>query len=226
MSVLVVVPTKSNISGLTRLAGQLVSDPAVGELVVVADGPDALRSVEGLGLASCRVESVPLGSGIHVMWNLGLQAREAGSHVLFLNDDVSLGPDAVGRLEAVLEAYPTLGIVCPSYASEALTEDYRPVYGTCRGIYNGTGGLAGFCMMLRSELADSWRFDERMKWWYGDDDVLNWVLKRGYKAGITSWATCRHDHSVTIEGDPPADFAATVERDREIFETKWSNDAR
>jgi hypothetical protein len=226
MSALVVIPTKSNLSGLSRVVGQLVSDPAVGKLVVVADGPDALRAVESLGLDPLvLVESVPEGSGIHVMWNLGLESRPRGSHALFLNDDVVLGPAAVGRLEAFLDAFPTVGIVSPSYASETLTGDYRAVHGTCRGLYDGTGGLGGFCMMLRDRLAETWRFDERMKWWYGDDDVLNWVLSRGYEAGITSWATCLHEHSVTIRENPPADFAATVERDRLVFEMKWSNGA-
>jgi len=77
-------------------------------------------------------------------------------------------------------------------------------------------------MMLASDLAQSWSFDERMKWWYGDDDLVNWVNAQGRICLITNKAKCHHAHSQTVDKDPPENFAQTVNNDKEIFEKKWS----
>jgi len=82
--------------------------------------------------------------------------------------------------------------------------------------------MAGFAMMLASDLAQSWSFDERMKWWYGDDDLVNWVNAQGRMCLITNKAKCNHAHSQTVDKDPPKNFAKTVNNDKRIFEQKWS----
>jgi hypothetical protein len=82
--------------------------------------------------------------------------------------------------------------------------------------------MAGFAMMLANDLAKSWRFDERMMWWYGDDDLVNWVSKKANRlCVITAKARCSHGHSVTITSNPPDNFNRLVEIDRQIFEQKW-----
>ena len=102
-----------------------------------------------------------------------------------------------------------------------MTED-RQVFNTCGSRYDGTGGLAGFAMMLRSELAKVYSFDEQLTWWYGDDDVLLWVTKTmGLRAVIAHQARCQHADSVTIRANPPADFGRLVAEDREYFRAKW-----
>ena len=51
-----------------------------------------------------------------------------------------------------------IGLVCPNYTTIEMSED-RPVFDTCRSRYDGTGGMAGFCMVLRRELVKAWEFD-------------------------------------------------------------------
>jgi len=78
--------------------------------------------------------------------------------------------------------------------------------------------------MLHASLANSWRFDENMKWWYGDDDLLNWTFKKANKeVGICAVAQCKENSSWTIDNDPPDNFADIVEQDRKIFESKWND---
>jgi hypothetical protein len=196
-----------------RLVDVLTTAPFVGRVVIVGDGENA---------TDLSAVHVPLGAGIHVMWNKGMRLCAPDRHVLFLNDDVTIDERTVSGLVHTLEEHPEVGLVCPNYSGESFEGAYRTVTDTCRGRYDGTGGMAGFAMMLRNTLAREWRFDEAMKWWYGDDDIVMWVTRtKGMKAAISAWSTCADNESWTILHDPPPTFTADVENDRRLFEQKW-----
>jgi len=221
--VTVVIPTKSNLDGLVRAVVACKKSPKVKRIVVVADGEKAWDSLSALPPSVLKL-MVPEGTGIHAMWNMGMEV--ADGHVLFLNDDVRLGDGAIDRMCESLDRHLDYGLVCPQYHQQAgahaqySTDKDVFTDTTCRGRYDGTGGMAGFCMMLDSHLAEEWRFDERMKWWYGDDDLVAHVVGKGLRATIISGARCEHAHSKTVDNDPPKGFAILVERDRKIYEQK------
>jgi hypothetical protein len=83
--------------------------------------------------------------------------------------------------------------------------------------------LAGFCMVLSADVASKWEFDERMKWYYGDNDVINWVRKNGRQAAICGVATMQLNPSWTMRNDPPENYTEVTEQDRVIFEEKWKD---
>ena len=216
----VVIPTKSNFTGLAELLSDLSLDPAVGTMCIVADGQAAFDALPDPPDHIIKIV-VPDGIGIQHMWNRGIEAVGRESHIAFLNDDVRLSADCLSSLANSLDNDPTIGIICPNYSTVEMEED-RQVFNTCGSRYDGTGGLAGFAMMLRSDLAKVYSFDEKLTWWYGDDDVLLWVTKTmGLRAVIAHQARCQHADSVTIRTDPPADFGRLVAEDREYFRAKW-----
>ena len=216
----VVIPTKSNFTGLAELLSDLSVDPAVDTICIVADGQNTYDTLPDPSDGIIKVV-VPEGVGIHKMWNRGIEAVGRESHIAFLNDDVRLEQHCLSSLSDSLDNDPTIGIICPNYTSIDMNEDRR-VLNTCGSRYDGTGGLAGFAMMLRSDLAKVYSFDEKLTWWYGDDDVLLWVTKTmGFRAVIAHQARCQHADSVTIRTDPPADFGRLVAEDREYFRAKW-----
>jgi GT2 family glycosyltransferase len=216
----VVIPTKSNFTGLAELIGDLSLDPAVGTICIVADGQAAFDALPDPPGHIIKI-TVPESIGIQYMWNRGIEAVGRESHIAFLNDDVRLEQHCLSSLSNSLDNDPTIGIICPNYSTVEMTED-RQVFNTCGSRYDGTGGLAGFAMMLRSDLAKVYSFDEKLTWWYGDDDVLLWVTKTmGLRAVIAHQARCQHADSVTIRTDPPADFGRLVAEDREYFRAKW-----
>ena len=216
----VVIPTKSNFTGLAELLSDLSLDPAVGTICIVADGQAAFDALPETPEHIITI-TVPEVVGIHYMWNRGIETVGRDSHIAFLNDDVRLSPECLSSLANSLDTDPSIGIVCPNYSTVEMTED-RQVFNTCGSRYDGTGGLAGFAMMLRSNLAKVYIFDEKLTWWYGDDDVLLWVTKTmGLRAVIAHQARCQHADSVTIRTNPPADFGRLVAEDREYFRAKW-----
>lgn len=208
----VVIPTKSNQAGLSRLLSQLAPDPVIDTVVVVCDGPDALNWVLSLELSEkVKVNNVPLSSGIHVMWNLGMDMVQAnGNHVCFINDDVSIGDMCMGTMRELLTRMPEVGLITPNPTTEYMPE------------FTETPGFAGFCMMLAHDLVSEFRFDERMKWWYGDNDIITWVNRVAQrKTGITGLTSCSENQSYTITNDPPENFHQLIEEDARIYHEKW-----
>ena len=217
----VVIPTKSNVAGLMSVLGDVLIDGSVRSICVVVDGDEANRNLPALPVAVHRVV-VPLGSGIQHMWNRGMATVAPDTHVVFLNDDVRLEADCLGSLARSLNGDPTIGLICPNYSTVDMSAD-RDVFDTCRSRYDGTGGMAGFAMMLHHDLVPSWTFDENLRWWYGDDDIVRWITRTmNRRAVISSAARCHHHDSVTIKSDPPTDFGRLVAQDRAYFDAKWT----
>ena len=199
-------------AGLMRLLGQLEPDPSVNKIIVVADGENAYNLVDSHNLPSKVVLTrVELGAGIHVMWNLGKDMVEHhDNHVAFINDDVSVAENCMSIMSDVLNRNSEIGLLTPNFTGHQLEE------------FSETQGFAGFCMMLARDLVHDYRFDERLKWWYGDNDIIMWVNRiANRKTGITGLTTCAENQSYTITNDPPKDFHMHINNDARIYKEKW-----
>jgi len=223
-----VIPTKSNFTGLHKIVSTLNNDPVVERIVVIAHGPVAFSELQPLYKDHDHKVILQYGEadyGIHDMWNIGIKkAKELGCHALFINDDVESDPGTAAILCDVLDNSPGLGdvgLICPNYDGRIIPLALEHVTRTCGARYDGTGGLAGFYMALHKDLVPHFEFDTRMKWWYGDDDVLAWTLSQGRGVAITSRTKCWGNQSKTIKYDPPPNFAELVKNDRLIYESKW-----
>jgi glycosyltransferase involved in cell wall biosynthesis len=217
-----IIPSKSNIEGLIEVVNCLQKENSVEIINIIADGDEAFKLIsETFSETSSniiRIDQVELGSGIHVMWNKGMVE---GYHNLFINDDVTFDVGSIDTLAGVLDMNPQIGITCPNYDNRVIKDLYQSVTIACPGNYDGTDGLAGFCMMLRKEFIDQWKFDERMKWYYGDNDVINWVILQGRLAAICGVSKMNLNPSWTMKNDPPKDFNKLIEQDKLIYEDKW-----
>jgi len=217
-----VIPTKSNIDGAIKVIDILQDDPQVLDIIVVLDGDNAVEIYGGVLETKSKVSSfrVDEGVGIHAMWNVGLEEAN-NTHVVFINDDLIPATNSAGTLASLLEEQPWLGLVCPAYDDRQFTSAvYEQTY-NARGIYNNKDGLMGCFMALSKDLAQEFRFDETMKWYHGDDDIVKWVLSKDRGVGITSLTKFDGNESFTTTNDPPANFKEDVANDQKIFEAKW-----
>jgi glycosyltransferase involved in cell wall biosynthesis len=220
-----VIPTRSNVEGALEVIKKLQNDQQVLEIVVVADGPKAHKTYSNLLKNSEKVtlKQVPLGVGIHVMWNIGIDISiKNQTSTAFINDDIVLGDNCIGTLASLVEHDKGIGVVCPNYDYRKFAGMYQDVDTTANGRSDGSGGLAGYCMVIPKTLTTEWKFDERMKWWYGDDDVLYWVLRtKKLRAVVASVARCSGNYSATVDNDPPPRFVDDVLNDKLLFRMKW-----
>ena len=218
----VVIPTKSNLSGLTLLVAQLKRDYKVNRIVVVADGQEAYEMLSALPDDIIKL-MVPKGIGIHRMWNTAMKVLGSGNYVAFINDDITLAPFCMSTLMDCMLHDPSIGMICPNYSTEPNVNDFhdRDVFGVSGSRYDGWGGMAGFCFMLAKDLVPHWRFDESLRWLAGDNDVVDWVtqvVKR--RATITYKTRCKHADSKTFNEDPPIDWLNEMHRDKLVYEKK------
>jgi glycosyltransferase involved in cell wall biosynthesis len=210
----VVIPTKDNIAGLRRVVNQLLQDQKVDNIFVICDGQEAFDRLDDINDKKVKKVMTSGEFNIHKAWNFGFNLSKTGNHVFFLNDDVYLNENCVSHLVAELDRDDSIGLICPQYS--ALAQD-RVVTDTCRGRYDGTGGMAGFAMMLASDLTD-YRFPEELQLWWGDDHLVDHVVDKGRKCLITSKARCVHEHSVTINKVPNDELARIVNLDKEKYD--------
>ena len=219
----VVIPYKSNTTGLKALIKQLQPDYKVNRIVVVADGEEAYESLSWLNPDVIKL-MVPLGIGIHRMWNTAMQVLGSKNYIAFINDDILLAPSAMNTLMHCMLEDPTIGLICPKYSTVPnIHNDNRDVdvFGVSGSRYDGWGGMAGFCFMLAKDLVPHFRFDESLKWLAGDNEIVNWcnqVVKR--RCVITHKTTCFHADSKTFNDDPPQDWLVQMHRDKLVYEKK------
>lgn len=224
--VFAIIPTKSNLEGLNSSIKALLEDESVSCVAVIAETDKAHAHVTatfwehiGTRVTVTRTEE---GLGIQHMWNTGMKMLPDGEHCLFVNDDTVIKSNTASILAGYLDTHSDAGLICPQYDSRIPNEVLIDTVETCRSRYDGSGGFAGFCMMLASDLAQQWSFDERMIWWYGDDDVIHWTLSKNRRVGICTVAFAEGNTSWTTVYDPPKDFSKIVENDRLVFEEIWN----
>lgn len=229
--VVAVIPCRSNLDGLKSVVAQLANEKSVSGVCVVADGNKAFAEIvtlldeEGYG-DLCQVLCMLENSGIHKMWNAGAEyVKNLGkpAHILYVNDDVTFDDGAIDSLAGLVDFYPEVGVACPNYDERVIAGPYVSVSIACPGKYDGTDGLAGFCFLLRHDIADYWRFDERMKWYYGDNDIINWVIASGNLAVISGLSTMQTNPSWTKTHDKPKGFDDATKNDAVIFSKKWKD---
>jgi GT2 family glycosyltransferase len=167
-----------------------------------------------------------MGLGIHEMWNAGAKwamSLHPRANLLFLNNDIRIGPDFCHTLRNALRSDDELVAVCPNYDGRTLVEDVAQLHGICANRYDGTGGLAGFAFMVKSELfAAGWEFPEDCKWWFGDNDLTLTIDQMGGWYGMAGGTTVEHldGGGKTGKWDDPK-MQAQLAADQAVFMEKW-----
>lgn len=222
-AVSVVIPAKDEFEYTRALVAQLFEQGGYDDLLIYDNGTTDPAMVEWLAAQDVAVVFDAKGASIHEMWNAGIEearARHKGrADVVFLNNDVRLGDSFVVRMSAGLHSNPALCAVSGNYDGRR-GSGVLPVRGISAGRMDGSGGLAGFAFMVRSEFLAEYRFPTDMRWWYGDNDLCLSIEKAGGWYGVVPDALVEH-----LDGgsrtERPADWDEIVAADRAAFEAKW-----
>lgn len=159
---------------------------------------------------------------IQKWWNMGwaeAERRSSGDYaVVFLNSDTLTTKKDIETLVKGIDKYN---------ASVTFFDHCRVLK---RGRINrrtepGPGPwehkMTGWCFAVRGEIGA--RFDERMAWWYGDDD-FDWRARQEFGGVVMIpgvWADNRDANGA--QRDRP-ELHDQIERDRKVFLGKWGVD--
>lgn len=229
IGVTAVIPVKDKLELTKHVVEQLRADEGVNLIVILDNGStDGTREwlaeeeqndIYGLDMA---------GKNIHEMWNRGMdisfQERPDNTAVAILNNDLDLGKLAMSECAKALAVQPVLAAVCPNYDGRQIPPGgVVTTTEICAGRYDGTGGLAGFAMVLARDFAEMYRFPEEFAWWYGDNDLVLTAQKQGRKLGIVGAATVEHLDGGGQTGDwMDPEVQEVLEADRQAFLAKWA----
>ncbi|MEO7430019.1 MAG: hypothetical protein ABIY48_11635 [Acidimicrobiales bacterium] len=217
------MPVKDNLALTSSLVAQLAEQGGYEAMFVLDNG-----SIDGtaawLAAHAREYGIVPVaaeGMCLHRMWNLGValaRAEQLECNVAILNNDLRIGARFLGGLSDALRADERLWAVCPTY-DERRIEGVAHVVSTFK-----RRGLAGFAFMVRGEAFDRLRFEERLTWWYGDDDLVAQIYAQGRRVGIVGGVEVDHVNggSQTLRMTPAVE--AAIERDRQVMVAKWNHD--
>lgn len=238
--IVAVIPMKDRVDLTSRLVEQLLGS-RIDRIHVIDNGsvtPEAVEWLDGYLEGEhpvVRISQRP-DDGIHEMWNLGaaMALAEFGerTHVALLNNDIEVAPDFLHLLSSGLVEHPEYMVLGGNYDGRSPGTAVVETDEICADRYDGTGGLPGFAFMVRGELfAGGYRFPENMQWWYGDNDLLLSLahtrakaphLASGYRAGVLTYAHCRHHGAGTARDWTSPEWAPILAADRVAFEEKWS----
>lgn len=218
------VPVKDKLHYTKGIVEQLSGQRGVASIIVLDNGSTGETADYLKSQTAADVIDMP-DVGIHHMWNEAIRVAlsEGAEAVALLNNDLELGPEALFHCERALKYNPDVAVVCPVYDGRVIGEVQR-VTEICAGRYDGTGGLAGFAMVIRCSWLSrtGYRFPEDLKWWYGDNDLVLEVYRSGHTAAIAGRATCLHLDGGGKTGDwMSPEMQAATEADRQVFMAKW-----
>ena len=220
----IVIPVKDQKDMTTNLLNQLDRQKGYDGIIVLDNGSGEQTKNYLAEQSIARVIDAE-GAGIHQMWNMGVEiAMKGGSNcnITFLNNDLILGDNFIENLEVALRVGNRLMAISPNYDGRSIpcTTIYDRI---CANQYDGKGGVPGFAFMVKGEwFAEGYRFPEECMWWFGDNDILNEMLKNGYFWGITPNVTVNHIGGGGQTGDWDAYMASPVfKTDAAAFYAKW-----
>lgn len=191
MSIWMVIPCDTRHQYLPALAANC--GLAVENIIVVRGPSIPPATIPG-------AHHIPQSSEINIQrwWNIGIDyAQEHGAtRVLVVNDDVSFGPELIPTMsEAMHKASAALAFVARQ----------------------GDARLDGSCWML--DLSSDVRPDERFKWWYGDDDLVQQAKGRVIHVPVLGFM---HHHEAELTRNS-TELTELTRNDEFMFREKWSN---
>lgn len=166
------IPTRYEPERLRALLPLLDAD----ELLVLDNGHLPPLEIDGIRIVDSR------GLGIYAMWNRGwATARHEGYEAIaILNDDITVLPGTLRRLERALWSDKRIGVTSPDWhvsLEVGLPQQLRLDVVTDP---SRERTLAGFAFMARLAMFAEPPFDETWQWWFGDDAFDEKVRRAGY----------------------------------------------
>lgn len=159
-------------------------------------------------------------------WNKGFRDAVADKcdYVAIINDDIILSPDTLNNLAASFDVLPRETVLISAnniYGHLANPYDILTYQEQSLDDMTYSESPNYSCFMVKKDFFDKvGSFDENFNpAWYEDNDSHKRILELGYKAAVTTYASCVHYGSVTSSLLPPEKRDSSTSRNYYI--SKW-----
>ena len=210
------------------------------EIVVVDNGSEPPIDIPFTGFHECRVIRNEENKGFPAAVNQGISEAK-GETIVLLNNDVTVTPGAINRLEGWLDTFDIVGPIT-NYAAGKQTVQVEP-YQNIDELNEVAEDVAesnedhgvevnwviGFCMAFKKSLADDvGAFDESL--WPCSGEEIDFCLRakeKGYSVAIAYDAYVHHEGSITfkdMEDAGQVKYAEICKRNDDHLRKKWGHD--
>lgn len=215
MNLWAVIPSRNRREQLNNLVHQLLADDV--KVVVIDNGYedcplDTDSRASGTWLTTC-YDTPP---NLSKLWNIGLkwvaelQSESPEEYVVaVLNDDLVLPDRFVSRLaNAIVQTGGAAAYPDQHGFGQTLKHEFAGPISLFRRMTGYAFALRGSAGILA---------DERLKWWYGDDDI-DWRARQNGGSVLVGGLKVEH---LTPNTTTVGELAEQAGRDRETFIEKW-----
>jgi glycosyltransferase involved in cell wall biosynthesis len=187
----IVIPVKNRLEITKQLIDELIAQAEYKKIFVYDNGSTdgTAEYIDGLGRGVERIWTPKM--SIYEMWNDGwsrCQKLHRYPNVAILNNDIKIPKKFISTMATHLRKEKGVWAVYPDYKKIKRKPD-----GTItktKGTYR-KGGLSGFAFMIKGEMPIE-KIDTRFQWWYGDDDLVYKIEKKGYTAARINGLVINH----------------------------------
>jgi GT2 family glycosyltransferase len=158
--------------------------------------------------------------GYHKYMNIGI--RESSSpYVCIANNDLLFHKGWATAILNAFDADPGLKSACPICPVHHPTLDIHPHTGIRKG-HEVRYEVAGWCILFqRSILKITGELDERLKFWFADNDYAYTLMKHGIQHALVTDSLVEHLESRTLLTKDEKDQFMLTQGERFYFEYKW-----
>lgn len=227
MNLWAVIPSKDRLESLLSLCWQLTSDDV--RVVIIDNGyGDELHKrlhelyVDNLEIVPYIERVLMDPPNISKLWNAGLNyvddlnLTDEEYVVAVLNDDIVVPGGFVKTLATAIELHAAAGAYPDQHGVVKMNgRDGNVIVNTVAHPIDMRARMCGYAFALRGSA--NLRADERLAWWYGDDD-LDWRIREN--GGNVLVGGLRVDH-LSPNQTTVGVLAEQTGRDRETFIEKW-----
>ncbi|WP_297337525.1 glycosyltransferase [Algoriphagus sp.] len=160
--------------------------------------------------------------GYHKFMNLGLRQTQAPL-VCLCNNDLIFHPGWASAILRAFDADPELKSASPfcsfNHPERGFFADSGIHYG-----YEVRDHLSGWCIFLKREiLAVTGPLEERLRFWYSDNDYAKTLEKHGIQHALVTSSKVDHLESQTLKTKSERERLQLTGDERYFFEYKWGS---
>ncbi len=160
--------------------------------------------------------------GYHRYMNIGLSMTQSPL-VCLCNNDLIFHPGWATAIISAFDANPALKSASPFCQFNHPERGFMADSGIHLG-YEVRGHVAGWCILLKREILQvTGPLEERLRFWYSDNDYAKTLEKYGIQHALVSSAKVDHLESQTLKTKSERERLQLTGDERYFFEYKWGS---
>jgi GT2 family glycosyltransferase len=190
------------------------------ELIILDNGSESYSDIRYIEDNADKYVMLNKNLGFSKANNIGALLAE-GEYIVFLNNDTIVTSGWLDEMIKTINKSGSIGIVGPLGNSQTAqinnTIYFFNQYANQYDVDTEVKTLSGYCMLMRKELFDRFKFDNDLFLYYSDTLLCEQLIKSDYKCVVCAKSLVLHEHPSQDTIRNNVDVPKSYERDYKIY---------